>query len=107
MTEKKTCLRAIPRVVAEIVGGKRFRVVGRDAETLLLLVRRGERGVTAFDFPGGPAFRLGAYVHDLRREGLGIRTEREPHDGGTHARYVLETPVTVIGVDVGVSSAAA
>lgn len=107
MTEKKTSPRAVPRVIAEIVGGKRFRVVGRDAETLLLLIRRGERGVTAFDFPGGPAFRLGAYIFDLRAEGLDIRTDREPHDGGTHARYTLMKPVEVIGIDVGVSSAAA
>lgn len=72
---------------------ERLTVVGRPAETLLLLRKKGSAGVTAFDFAGGPAFRLGAYVCDLRRLGLTIRTDREPHEGGIHARYVLECPV--------------
>jgi hypothetical protein len=30
--------------------------------------------------------------------GLSIRTDREPHGGGEHAVYTLETDVTVIEV---------
>jgi len=71
-----------------------FVVSGRVAETLTLLIRRGPKGVAAFDFPGGPAFRLAAYVHSLRELGLVIETKREAHAGGTHGRYVLRSQVT-------------
>lgn len=76
--------------------GSTFRALGRVLETLELLARNGWLGVEAFDFPGGPPFRLGAYVHTLRkRHGLSIVTEREPHRGGWHARYVLHTEVSL------------
>ncbi|MFA4994176.1 MAG: hypothetical protein WC521_02605 [Bdellovibrionales bacterium] len=68
---------------------------GRDAWTLNELVRCGERGCTPID---NPAPRWSAYVHSLRKEGFRIETITEPHGGtfaGTHARYVLRTPVTV------------
>lgn len=74
--------------------GVRVAVSGRIAQTLTLLVRRGERGVVAFDFPGGPAFRLAAYIHRLRELGLVIETKRDAHAGGTHGRYVLHSKVT-------------
>lgn len=80
------------RVILE--GGKRLTVSGRIAETLGLLVRRGPNGVVAFDFPGGPAFRLAAYIHSLRELGLVIETKRDAHAGGTHGRYVLHSKVT-------------
>ena len=73
-----------------------IKVCGREAETALLLIQKGSAGVTAFDFPGGPPCRLSAYVHDLRGMGFPIRTEREAHQGGRHARYHLDCPARVI-----------
>ncbi|PCI42904.1 MAG: hypothetical protein COB49_13060 [Alphaproteobacteria bacterium] len=70
-------------------------VRGRNAETLLKLIERGTQGLTAYDFAGGPPYRLGAYIAYLRALGLSIETLREAHDCGWHARYVLHTPVTV------------
>jgi len=90
--------RAFPKVLARLAEGQTIRAVGREAETLLMLVQKGTCGVRAYDFAGGPPFRLGAYVHDLRRMGLAIRTDRERHEGGEHGVYVLESPVTVIQV---------
>jgi hypothetical protein len=89
--------RSYPKVLARTEAGF-IQAVGREGETLLMLVKAGEKGVRAYDFAGGPPFRLGAYVHDLRRMGLSIRTDREPHAGGLHAVYVLETPVTIVSV---------
>ena len=90
--------RAYPKVLARLAEGQTIRVVGRAAETLFLLIQKGSQGARAYDFAGGPPFRLGAYVHDLRRMGLAIRTDREPHAGGEHGVYVLESPVTVVQV---------
>jgi len=90
--------RAYPKVLARMPEGQTIRAVGREAETLLMLVQKGTRGVRAYDFVGGPPFRLGAYIHDLRRMGLVIRTDREAHEGGEHGVYVLVSPVTVIQV---------
>jgi hypothetical protein len=90
--------RAYPKVLARLAEGQIIRPPGREAETLLMLVQRGCHGVRAYDFAGGPPFRLGAYVHDLRRMGLAIRTDREPHAGGEHGVYVLGSPVTVLQV---------
>jgi hypothetical protein len=90
--------RAYPKVLARLADAQTIRVVGRTAETLLMLIQKGSQGVRAYDFAGGPPFRLGAYVHDLRRMGLAIRTDREPHAGGEHGVYVLESPVSVIQI---------
>jgi len=66
-----------------------FRVTGQTAKALAALVRTGSAGVTAFEVNSW-AYRLGAYVHTLRRDfGLAIETLREPHEGGSHGRYVL------------------
>jgi len=46
-----------------------------------------------------PAPRWAHYVFWLRREGVDIETVTEKHGGayaGTHARYVLRSPVEVI-----------
>lgn len=91
--------RSWPKVVAKIEGADQpFMVVGRDAETLMRLVNNGAGGTVAYDFRGGPPFRLGAYVFKLRQRGLNIRTDREEHDCGWHARYVLMTPVIIHSV---------
>lgn len=78
--------------------GQKLAVSGRAAETLSLLTRRGAKGVVAFDFPGGPAFRLAAYVRSLRKIGLTIETKRDAHAGGTHGRYILHSQVTGFGM---------
>lgn len=84
-----------PQVHASLPDGTKIQAIGREGETLIRLVEKGPRGVCAYDFPGGPPFRLGAYVFDLRGMGLAIRTERMPHSTGWHGVYVLETPVTI------------
>jgi hypothetical protein len=98
MTKPK---RNFPRVLAQTSDGIAIRAVGREGETLIKLTEKGTVGLRAYDFPGGPPFRLGAYVFDLRGMGLNIRTEREDHATGWHAVYVLETAVTLVAVDHG------
>jgi hypothetical protein len=95
--------RNFPRVLAKMATNPEtvIRATGREAATLLKLVEKGTTGLRAYDFAGGPPFRLGAYVFDLRGMGLSIRTEREEHATGWHAVYVLETPVTILAVDDG------
>ncbi len=78
---------------------KTYEVKGRDAETLIWLLRAGEAGITALEVSSW-AYRLSSYIHHLRHEyGLEIRTIMEPHDGGKHARYVLITIVVIIPVE--------
>ncbi len=76
----------------------RLNVNGQEARALEALVKRGASGVTALEMSSW-AYRLGAYVHDLRHEhGLAIETIREDHEGGWHARYVLRSPVIILEV---------
>ncbi len=102
-----TARRNFPKVRATIADGPTINVTGREALTLLALVANGSKGGSGIDFPGGPAYRLGAYVFDLRAMGVGIRTDREAHSVGSHGRYVLTTPVTIEEVDHGEGRAAA
>lgn len=40
-----------------------------------------------------PCYRLASRVCELRHKfGHAIRTKREPHKGGRHARYILDQP---------------
>ncbi|WP_339822204.1 helix-turn-helix domain-containing protein [uncultured Parasphingorhabdus sp.] len=91
-------LRRRKRLLAEGPSGE-FSVAGKRAMTLCALVSNGDNGVIALELSNTWALRLGAYVHDLRKQGLEIETIREPHDdiGGWHARYVLHSPVTILG----------
>jgi hypothetical protein len=77
--------------------GQRFTVYGRDAWALLELHKAGVLGCTPITHPGP---RWSAYVHALRTErGLNIETVHENHGGqfaGSHARYVLRSPVEII-----------
>jgi hypothetical protein len=76
--------------------GSRQSFVGREAWTLRHLVNAGRTGITTIDHP---APRWSHYVYKLRRAGLIISTDFESHRGdfpGTHGRYRLETPVTVL-----------
>ena len=90
--------RAYPKVrTCLLPDGDWIPVCGREAETLIRLEekRKSDEGLSAYDFAGGPPFRLGAYVFELRRLGFPIRTERAPHAGGSHAVYFLEAPVAI------------
>ncbi len=73
---------------------------GREAWTLRHLIEAGSRGVTTID---QPAPRWSHYIFKLRKAGLVITTDYEPHTGpfpGTHGRYRLKTPVTVVMTEV-------
>lgn len=79
--------------------GARRTFHGREAWTLRQLVTAGSVGVTTLD---RPAPRWSHYVFKLRKAGLVISTDRESHGGtfpGSHGRYRLETPVTVVSED--------
>lgn len=85
------------KVKARRADGTAFEVTGQEAHTLALLVEKGAAGVTAYDFRGGPPFRLPAYTHSLiRRHHLAIETRREAHEGGWHGRFVLHTPLEIV-----------
>ena len=69
---------------------------GREAWTLKRLVDAGPIGVTTVDHP---APRWSHYVYKLRKAGLTITTDYEPHKGdfpGNHGRCRLETPVSIV-----------
>jgi hypothetical protein len=86
----------IVQIKAELTGGNRITVNGRDAWALSELIAGGMIGVTPLE---NPAPRWSHYVFKLRRAGLAIETIDEKHGGpyaGLHARYVLKTPLTVI-----------
>ena len=83
------------RAIAVIGPHGLFHVTGQVAKALEALVARGAAGVTSLEVASW-AYRLGAYVHNLRRDyGLAIETVREPHEGGWHGRYVLRSAVTI------------
>ena len=85
------------KIVARVLpDGKPFVVTGREAQTLAALVARGSRGVSGWDFPGGPPFRLSAYIHDLRRFGAPIAMVWERHSGGRHGRFYLAGEVEIL-----------
>lgn len=78
---------------------KIYCVTGRVAQTIMHLVEAGKHGITALEMSSW-AFRLGAYIHRLRREyNVDIETKREPHIGGSHARYILHSPVEIQEVE--------
>jgi hypothetical protein len=93
--DSKTTLRV------QLPDGKQQTFAGREAWALRHLINAGATGITTIDHP---APRFSHYLYRLRKAGLVITTDYEPHKGdfpGTHGRYKLETPVTVI--DGGVS----
>ena len=78
--------------------GQTFTTHGRNGWALLELVAAGAKGRTPIDNPGP---RWSAYVFNLRALGLAIETRHEGHKGpfaGTHARYVLHSPMEIIEV---------
>ena len=85
-----------PRMELRAVGPQgTFMVKGQTAKALIALIKAGANCITALEVNSW-AYRLGAYVHELRRRhGLAIETQREGHEGGWHGRYVLRSPVTL------------
>jgi|JI10StandDraft_1071094.scaffolds.fasta_scaffold71974_3 hypothetical protein len=78
-----------------------FYLSGQTARTLAALVDAKSKGVTALEMSSW-AYRLGAYIHTLRREyGLKITMRKEKHPGGWHGRYMLETRLEIQSVKYG------
>lgn len=76
--------------------GRQLRLDGREGWAALELIDAGERGITAFDYPG---VRVADSVFKLRRRGILIETVQESHGGqfrGQHARYIARTKLTVL-----------
>jgi len=72
---------------------------GRVAQTICWLCERRERGFTSQEMSSW-ALRLAAYVHILRRKyNISIRTDEENHEGGSHGRYVLVSPVEIVKIE--------
>jgi hypothetical protein len=87
------------KIKIRLPDGSQQSFAGREAWTLRHLLNAGQTGVTTIEHP---APRWSHYVYKLRKAGLVISTDYEPHRGdfpGTHGRYKLETPVTVIDGD--------
>lgn len=79
------------------VRGRTMTLTGREAQTLGLLIMRGEGGLTSGEAsPLGWARRTSAYIHRLRRAGFAISTCREPAGDANVARYRLVEPVEVL-----------
>jgi hypothetical protein len=82
------------------VGERELTVAGRQAWALDRLHRAGPAGCTPIDHPGP---RWSDYIFKLRRDGIGVETIHESHKGayaGTHARYVLTSPVVILDREV-------
>ena len=72
---------------------------GRLAWTMLELVKAGDSGITPLH---NPAPRVSHYVMCLRRKGVAIDTEMQPHGGafpGEHGVYRLKCAVTIQHVE--------
>lgn len=78
---------------------KVFQTKGRKAQTLLCLVEVGQRGLTSEEVASW-ALRLASYIYDLRhgKFRIGITKTMEPHEGGSHARYKLDSLVEIISI---------
>ncbi|MGE4249053.1 MAG: hypothetical protein AB7F09_06670 [Parvibaculaceae bacterium] len=96
MGKNNTSLTIIAKVLPD---GLPFIARGRDAWALMQLYRAGAAGCTPIDTPGP---RWSGYVHKLRKKGLHIETVHEEHGGqfaGRHARYVLQSNVSLVVKD--------
>ncbi len=72
---------------------------GRLAWTLIELVKAGDNGITPLH---NPAPRVSHYVMTLRRKGVAIDTDMQPHGGafpGEHGVYRLKSAVTIEQVE--------
>ncbi|WP_300548084.1 hypothetical protein [Roseovarius sp.] len=76
-----------------------LHLTGRLAWMMLELVKAGERGITPLH---NPAPRVSHYVMCLRRKGVAIDTDMQPHGGafpGEHGVYRLKCAVTLEQVE--------
>lgn len=88
--------RGFPKITTMRLPGRHcLNLAGRQAFTMIMLVEKGTQGLRVYDFPGGPPYRLAAYVCELRKKGFHIETADEPHECGTHAVYFLKTHVVL------------
>lgn len=72
-----------------------LNLTGRIAWTLCELVKAGDKGITPLH---NPAPRVSHYVMCLRRKGVAIDTDMQPHGGafpGAHGVYRLRSAVTI------------
>jgi len=75
---------------------KIFTLRGQMAKSLIALIRSGEKGCNALEVTCW-ALRFSGYIHFLRKDyGLEILTQKEAHEGGWHARYLLLDKVEII-----------
>ncbi|WP_282064864.1 winged helix domain-containing protein [Aliiroseovarius marinus] len=90
------------KIKAKIETGEKpitLNLKGRLAWTLLELVKAGESGITPLH---NPAPRVSHYVMSLRRKGVAIDTNMQPHGGafpGEHGVYRLKCAVTIEQVE--------
>ncbi len=88
--------KTFPSLTIQLESGEAKTYVGRVAWALRKLIDAGASGCTPIDHPGP---RWSHYVWVLRRDGIGVETITERHGGpfpGTHARYVLRSPISII-----------
>ena len=72
---------------------------GREAQTMALLIARGDTGISSLHHPG---IRLAHYIFKLRGYGFLIETQSTPHGGdfaGHHAVYVLKSRASIVSGD--------
>lgn len=90
---------AIVRDGSGLFDTREIEPVGRDAQTLIELVKAGSKGITSQDV-GGWAVRLSHYIFKLRKNySLEISMTEEPHGGefpGKHGRYRLLSDVRLL-----------
>ena len=86
------------RITYKTIDGVESSVRGRKAQTLCWLCKVGDKGITSLEM-GSWAIRLAAYIGELKhKHKINIRTIDEPHDGGVHGRYVLQSAVDILEV---------
>lgn len=87
------------RVIFKTPDSVEHIVKGRQAQSICWLHLKQDKGVTSQEMSSW-ALRLGAYIHILRhKHNLNIRTDKEPHEGGSHGRYVLLSKVDIVKIE--------
>ena len=75
-----------------------YKIRGRHAQTLYWLLRYRDEGITPISVCN-TAWRLANYIFYLRgMSKLDISTVREPHSGGYHARYFLNSNIDILEI---------
>lgn len=73
-----------------------LKLTGKVSRTIRALVDKGAYGITALEMSNTWALRIADYVHTLRHtHNISILMVKEPHEGGWHARYVLQSNITL------------